>query len=257
MSHIRSQRWKGAATVEQTLDCGGDSLAFIEHLDCLSIMNDVMNAMERFLARFGFEKFVLHGLCSPTQRFEDAVVGRNWPIEFCKIYAEEQYAGDDPIACLLKRTAMPFEWSESLYDVARAPRAAEIMQRRRGFGIKRGFVVPFHGAPCGIGFVHMSGGRFDLTTHSSPAIHLMALYAFDRACELRAPRAREKPPLTAREREVLTWAAHGKTAWEVGEILAITKRTVDEHARTAFRKLGAVNRTQAVAIALRDRLIDL
>jgi DNA-binding CsgD family transcriptional regulator len=64
-------------------------------------------------------------------------------------------------------------------------------------------------------------------------------------------------PLTPRELEVLTWAARGKSAWEVGEILSISKRTVDEHAVHAMQKLGAVNRTQAVAMAVRDRLIDL
>ncbi len=72
--------------------------------------------------------------------------------------------------------------------------------------------------------------------------------------------AKVKPaiqPLTPREREVLAWAARGKSAWEIGGILSITKRTVDEHVQTAMRKLGALNRTQAVAIALRDRLIDV
>jgi DNA-binding CsgD family transcriptional regulator len=66
----------------------------------------------------------------------------------------------------------------------------------------------------------------------------------------------DQPSLTAREREVLTWISLGKSAWEIGEILGIAKRTVDEHAQTASRKLGAANRTQAVAIAVRDRLID-
>jgi LuxR family transcriptional regulator, quorum-sensing system regulator BjaR1 len=70
------------------------------------------------------------------------------------------------------------------------------------------------------------------------------------------PAPRMQPSLTAREREVLAWISLGKSAWEVGEILGIAKRTVDEHAQTAARKLGAANRTQAVAIAVRDRLID-
>ena len=61
--------------------------------------------------------------------------------------------------------------------------------------------------------------------------------------------------LSPREREVLWWAAQGKSAWEIGEILHIAKRTVDEHTHKAVRKLGAVNRTQAVATALRERLI--
>jgi len=66
-----------------------------------------------------------------------------------------------------------------------------------------------------------------------------------------------KGKLTAREIEVLRWVANGKSAWEIGEILHITKRTVDEHVQTAVRKLGAVNRTNAVALALRDGIIKL
>jgi LuxR family quorum sensing-dependent transcriptional regulator len=65
-----------------------------------------------------------------------------------------------------------------------------------------------------------------------------------------------RPLLTAREREVLQWAAQGKSAWEIGEILAIARRTVEEHIATATRKLGAVNRSHAIAIALRDKLIE-
>ena len=76
---------------------------------------------------------------------------------------------------------------------------------------------------------------------------------------MKAPRTvRSKAfALTPREVEVLTWVALGKSAWEIGEILNIAKRTVDEHAQTAVRKLGAVNRTHAVAIAVRDRIISI
>jgi LuxR family quorum sensing-dependent transcriptional regulator len=61
--------------------------------------------------------------------------------------------------------------------------------------------------------------------------------------------------LTPRERETLSWALLGKTAHEIGAILHIGQRTVEEHLATAARKLGAVNRTHAVAIAIRNRLI--
>ena len=66
-----------------------------------------------------------------------------------------------------------------------------------------------------------------------------------------------QPSLTPREVEVLFWVARGKSAWEIGEILHIAKRTVDEHAQTAVRKIGAVNRTHAVALAMRERIISL
>ena len=65
----------------------------------------------------------------------------------------------------------------------------------------------------------------------------------------------EHHSLTLREREVLWWAAKGKSALDIAGILRITKRTVDEHIQNAGRRLGAANRTQAVAIALRERLI--
>jgi DNA-binding CsgD family transcriptional regulator len=61
--------------------------------------------------------------------------------------------------------------------------------------------------------------------------------------------------LTPRELEVLTWVAKGKTAWEAATILHISKRTVDGHMQTIIQKLGAVNRTHAVAIALQSHLI--
>ena len=63
--------------------------------------------------------------------------------------------------------------------------------------------------------------------------------------------------LTAREIEVLRWVANGKSAWEIGEILHITKRTVDEHVQTGVRKLDALNRTHAFALAISDGIIKL
>jgi DNA-binding NarL/FixJ family response regulator len=78
---------------------------------------------------------------------------------------------------------------------------------------------------------------------------------------LRKPLAERQSPanprLTPREREVLTWVAQGKSAWEIARILSIAKRTVDEHVATAMRNLGAANRVHAVAIAIRKRLIDV
>jgi LuxR family quorum sensing-dependent transcriptional regulator len=51
--------------------------------------------------------------------------------------------------------------------------------------------------------------------------------------------------------------ARGKTAWETAQILHITTRTVNAHVGTIIRKLGAVNRTHAVAIALQNHIVEL
>jgi LuxR family quorum sensing-dependent transcriptional regulator len=142
------------------------------------------------------------------------------------------------------------------YDPEAEPRAAELMQLRADFGFGRALVVPIPGPAGSTAGVSMGGRAPELTAQSRPAIHLMALYAFDRAAGLHVT-PRSKPFLTEREREVLSWVAAGKSAWDIGEILNIAKRTVDEYAQTATRKLGATTRTQAVALAIRDRFISV
>jgi len=56
--------------------------------------------------------------------------------------------------------------------------------------------------------------------------------------------------ITAREADVLTWVAKGKTNREIGKILDLSPRTVNKHLEQLFKKLGVDNRTSAAACAL-------
>lgn len=56
------------------------------------------------------------------------------------------------------------------------------------------------------------------------------------------------PGLTAREHEVLSWVAHGKTNVEIGLILSLSDRTVDKHLERIFEKLGVESRTAAAVL---------
>jgi DNA-binding CsgD family transcriptional regulator len=60
-----------------------------------------------------------------------------------------------------------------------------------------------------------------------------------------------EPPLTPREREVLRWLAGGKTDRDIGDILAISRRTVHKHLQRIYEKLGVETRTAAVVRAMR------
>jgi len=55
--------------------------------------------------------------------------------------------------------------------------------------------------------------------------------------------------MTIREKEVLRWTAEGKTAYEIGQILAVSERTVNFHINNVVSKLGASNKTQAAVKA--------
>jgi RNA polymerase sigma factor (sigma-70 family) len=63
--------------------------------------------------------------------------------------------------------------------------------------------------------------------------------------------------LSPREREVLAWTAQGKSARQIGEILGISKRTVDEHVQRAEQKLNARNKTHAVVLAIHYGIIKI
>jgi len=62
--------------------------------------------------------------------------------------------------------------------------------------------------------------------------------------------------LTAREREILKLLADGMSNADVAAKLFISQETVKSHVRHILAKLEADTRTHAVAIALRDSIID-
>ena len=61
--------------------------------------------------------------------------------------------------------------------------------------------------------------------------------------------------LSAREREVLMWAAEGKTASETADILHVSASAVNLYAQRAMSKLRARTKTQAVAIAMQNSML--
>jgi DNA-binding CsgD family transcriptional regulator len=66
------------------------------------------------------------------------------------------------------------------------------------------------------------------------------------AVEADFPASAAGATLTPREREVLQWAAAGKTNVEIGAILDTSPRTVEKHFEHVFEKLGVETRMAAV-----------
>jgi NarL family two-component system response regulator LiaR len=78
---------------------------------------------------------------------------------------------------------------------------------------------------------------------------------------IQAARSADKDPapghdLTAREREVLALMVEGLNNPQIGERLSISVTTVRSHVSHILSKLGVSNRAEAIALALRNRLVD-
>ncbi|HWH13579.1 MAG TPA: response regulator transcription factor [Miltoncostaeaceae bacterium] len=69
-------------------------------------------------------------------------------------------------------------------------------------------------------------------------------------------RPRPTSPLSAREREILQMLADGHSNREVSERLVVSVETVKTHVKHILAKLEAEHRTQAVAIGIRQSLIQ-
>jgi DNA-binding CsgD family transcriptional regulator len=62
--------------------------------------------------------------------------------------------------------------------------------------------------------------------------------------------------LSGKELDVLHELARGRTTDEVAELLYVSPHTVRTHVKNTMRKLRAKTRAQAVAIALREGVLD-
>lgn len=89
----------------------------------------------------------------------------------------------------------------------------------------------------------------------------MVTQALHDAAARQVPRARPDadgalPPLTERELQVLRGMGRGRSNSEIGKELYLSEDTVKTHARRLFRKLGAADRAQAVAMGFRWGLVS-
>jgi LuxR family transcriptional regulator, quorum-sensing system regulator BjaR1 len=230
--------------------------AFLDDFDRAETFDGATEAVRWALVAFGCEHFTFQDLPDPSH-YQDFLFCHRIPAEWLKLYVEKKYNTVDPAFRLVRRSTQPFVWSDAPYDPQLEPLAAEMVRRVIEFRLDRGLMVPVPRVGARPGVVWLGGQHLELGPRAIPRLQYIALYAFEKLRLLCRPAHEEKRLLTGRELEVLKWVAAGKTAWEIGEILNITMRTVNEHASSIMKKLGTSNRTHAVALAIRDHLIDL
>lgn len=236
-------------------DWGRRALEFVDAVDRLSAP-EVVRAFETQIAACGFHAYIMAGLPAPGASLADLTIANGWPAEWFEIYTRENFSAVDPVPRHGASTVQPFEWADAPYDREQEPRAHLVMGWATEFNLRAGYCIPLHYDDGGA-VISMAGEKPDLDPVSKSALQLIGVYAHNRIRALNRPASQRRGLLTPREREILRWAADGKTAWEIGVILNLAERTVKFHLIEASRKLNAVNRTAAVAKALALGLIKL
>lgn len=233
----------------QLLEFADEAFSFVEALETVDTTTALAYEIGRGLRRFGFDNFVITLLPNAGQSIQDAILVARLPEEWPQIYSDRNFLRHDPVFRHCQSARQPFAWSD--VPVASEPNseAAEVMLRASEQGMHDGFCLPIHGLSGLEGCASFSGEAPDLTHRVRPVVHLMALHAFVRSRQL-SKRQRDRSLLTPRERQVLTMAAQGYSAYRTASLLGIAERTVTAHVVSACGKLKAANKTAAVAQAI-------
>ncbi|MCF4126499.1 helix-turn-helix transcriptional regulator [Methylobacterium sp. SyP6R] len=238
----------------RTLDT---TLAFLRALDRAASPQDVGTLLRQELSEYGVEHMLAGMIPSPgasAGRQYGHVLLDGMPPAWIKRYAAKGYIYRDATVRRLCFDQEPFTWSSAVERYADDPMAVRIMHEAADHGARAGLTIPLLTLDASLAACSVSGRHFDVPPDKVGTVQLIATYAAARLMLLRGSESVEVR-LTDREREVLQWAADGKTAWETGEILAVSSKTVEHHLSTSRQKLRALNGVQAVANALRQGLI--
>lgn len=243
---------------EQVFDPGRAAFAFIEEIAGMKDQRAVIDRMSIELVKFGIESWVITGLPMPGGRLEEMMLLNGWDPEWSSYYFRNNLIQDDPVAAHCFRSTGPFEWKDAPYDAETWPLAKKMMNDAADVGMRQGFCVPIHTFAGFQSVVSMGGEHVDLSPYAKRALHLMSIYAHDKASSVvRQPHQPYPRLLTKREKEILRWVAAGKTAWEISRILGISDRTVVSHLKAAAIKFETPNRVATVVAALRRGEISL
>ncbi len=122
-------------------------------------------------------------------------------------------------------------------------------------GIADAVCATSYGRHRTIASLHLGFREPDLAPDDALAIQLAGLMLTERLMTFAKPPGPDEVRLTDRERDTLAWVAEGKSDWEISVILGVAEATVRFHVDNGRKKLGAVNRTQAVARLAAARLL--
>ncbi len=225
-----------------------DAVSEFESIDAAENVGARLGAI---LSTFGYTAFLVTSVPEPPLRLEPYILLNGWPDGWTEHYSKSNYYHCDPVAAFCRKTINPFDWRDATYDPECDRKAAEVMNVARDFGLKEGFLVPIVRSTGLHACITMAGGAPDPDPMAKKVIHALSMFAHARISAIMGEAVRKKFVLTRTEREILCWAARGKSSWEISEILSIAKSSVDTLANRAQCKLDAVNRTQAVVNAMR------
>lgn len=227
---------------------------FVDSLTGCDSTEKLVKAMGDSVGSVGMDRFAYVNFSLAGPESTSPLILTTYPTPWLHRYMDEDYAHIDPVLEKASNLTFPFLWDTGIErDLSKKEKV--FFDEAHTFAIHEGVTIPIFGNQGRTAALTLLGGgsdrHFDLLTEERlGTFHLLALYFHASFLTINQPALRETTPLTPRERDCLTWAARGKTKWEVGVILGISKSTVSFHLKNAQKKYGAYSVVATVARAI-------
>jgi DNA-binding CsgD family transcriptional regulator len=224
---------------------------FINHLADAQDTTSLREAMAEAATAFDLSSFSYISI--PQRTNADPQLISTYSSTWTAHYLQSHYERVDPVIIRALGSPAPFEWGLGLESAALSQPQRQLFEEAAKFGIRFGYTVPIHNNRWPTAAVTFAADEhqrhFARRVHEhARVLQLMAMYFHAHArYKLVSDRIVDGVALSPRELECLEWAAQGKSAWEIGHILGISRYTVATYFENAKTKLGVRTIVQAVA----------
>ena len=219
--------------------------AFVRQVEAVDDVEQLWALAVRSAASVGFEKLCYHHSPPFTVLSETTTTVFSHGIDPAVMQAYVASLADvlDPIHHMTSQRAVPFTLASLREDTALIGEQ-KAMAGELAIAMGEVLIVPVFGPCAQLGFFCLVGAQADsVPLTERRLIQSLGQIVHLRFCELQPPDP--VVPLTARELNVIRWAAAGRSNGEIGELLGITRHTVDAHLRRIYSKLGVNDRVTA------------
>lgn len=238
------------------------SLLHFESILNASSLTELAREVRKATQHIGFQ-YYLYGAHIQTKSGETLqYIFSGYPERWMQAYQSARYIEIDPIVehCFFRNTARPVIWDRKLFNT---PDRQAFWEEAQGCGIASGLSVPVRGAQGEVALFSVANserGHDALAhqVHAAGMMYVLSGYLHEAIRQLvYTPELIQvaPPQLTPREIECLAWWVNGKTAWEIAQILNLSERTARFHLNNLKIKLGARNKSQAIARAVKLHLV--
>lgn len=218
--------------------------AFIHELESIKNCGQISEGMDLISAYAGARCYLLARADIFSDRNHDFVISSDWPFDLVRNYGVKLV---DALARTseVRRCLQSFE--PVFQDIEPSVSLPDSLSRRL-------CMIPYNAGPARMLLALLFDKDTFLSHDRLRDVAMAAAYHTSYFPEVISSNEMLSD-LTDREIECLSWIGEGKTSDEIALIIGISRNTVNNYITSIMNKTGAKTRSEAVAFAVRQRII--